>query len=46
MDYELGSTKELSWKYWEALELGTGFDTFRKDNFLFDVIKKDLKPDG
>jgi endoglucanase len=41
MDYELGPDK-LPWKYWEAAEQGLNLDEFRKDNPLFDVIKKDL----
>lgn len=41
MDYELGSGK-LSWEYWEAIEQKTSLDKFRKDNPLFDAIKRDL----
>ena len=42
MDYELG-VGELNWRYWAAIEEGTGLDPFRHDNPLFDVIKNRLQ---
>ena len=41
MDYELGD-KKVSYKYWDALEIGNNLNEFRKDNALFDVIKSTL----
>jgi hypothetical protein len=38
-DYELG-TEDLGWKYWEAKEKGENPPLPRKDNELFEVIKK------
>ncbi|MCP5492676.1 MAG: cellulase family glycosylhydrolase [Chlamydiales bacterium] len=42
MDYELGSG-ELHWQYWDAAEKGANLDQFRKNNAIFDVIKKALE---
>ena len=42
MDYELG-TGALPDDYWEDLEKGISPDKFRKDNFLFKAIEKNLQ---
>ncbi len=44
LDYELG-TEKLGWKYWQARESGKSHEELiqRRDNPLFDVIKKEFK---
>lgn len=41
MDYELGS-EEIP-KYWDLAKKGANLNQFRKNNSLFDVIKKELE---
>jgi endoglucanase len=41
MDYELGTGK-LPWSYWQAVERGEAPDVPRKDNPLWDVIKREF----
>jgi hypothetical protein len=41
-DYELGEG-ELGWKYWQAVEAGKTPELPRKNNPLFDVIKREFK---
>lgn len=42
MDYELGAG-QLHWRYWDAVEKNANLDQFRKNNPIFDVIKRELE---
>ena len=43
MDYEVG-TGALPWKYWQAVEAGHHPAPPRKDNPLFEVLKREFAP--
>jgi len=43
MDYEVG-TGALPWKYWQAMEAGQHPAPPRKDNPLFQVLKREFAP--
>jgi len=41
-DYELG-TENLDWKYWQAKDRGENPSLPRRDNPLFDIVKREFK---
>ncbi|WP_020406291.1 glycoside hydrolase family 5 protein [Hahella ganghwensis] len=42
MDYELGATDKVHWKYWDAMEKGEPDPVERKSSPLFEIIREKL----